>query len=231
MYIVFTDTELETLTDEQKAKLTSGDDGDDPRTLDTSDLREAAQVIGIDWTDLIPDEMEGENIVGLKKALARERKTARENEHDLKAARKRLGDGDSVKDGEIEKLKTRLAERDETITGLETDIKTTSQDAKISETVSKHKGDLDLLKPHLRSRLEENPEADLDEIMPDLKDKHPGAFQSSTHSGTGADPNRGSDSRTIGITSHPMRRSEMTDKQKNDYQKKHGLDALLDLPT
>lgn len=219
MKITFTEDELDSLPDDAREKL-----GDDLE-------------IEVDTLSELSDTFE--DVSGLKSALAKERKSHQDEKHARKSAEGKLaiaGDAEALaeKDAEIEKLKSdHAAEVESRDTEIKT-LKDTALTGKIASAVSKAGGNVDLLTPHLRAALAENPDLDIDEHVEGMKgdETFSGAFKATSHSGGGGDPSHGNES-TFGksrLHAMPMRRSEMTDRQKVDYQKQHGLDALLSLP-
>ena len=139
-------------------------------------------------------------------------------------------------------------------------IETIQIDSKVTEAISKAGGNVKLLKRIVRARLqlntddfsttvldsdEKTPKVDgdgnpvtIDALISEMRksDDYAGAFKASEHSGGGADPGKAGDGGQGGNGGMPkvnqgdLRRGTMSDKQKVDFQKAHGLDALLDLP-
>ena len=180
-----------------------------------------------------------ESVKGLKSALKKERALHTEEKHERKVAQGQLALADNdkealaEKDAEIATLKSEITERDSVISDLNRDIKTKDQDGKITDAVTKFKGNLDLLRPHVRAALDENPDADLDETMTMLRDTYPGAFKAAEQSGSGMTPGHTGDGpsgsqRNGGQV--PMRRSEFSDVQKVEYINQHGVDGFMSLP-
>ena len=181
-----------------------------------------------------------ESVKGLKSALTKERAghTQEKAAHQAAAEKLALASNDkealAEKDAEIATLKSEITERDSVISDLNRDIKTKDQDGKITDAVTKFKGNLDLLRPHVRAALDENPDADLDETMTMLRDTYPGAFKAAEQSGSGMTPGHTGDgpsgSHHNGGSQLPMRRSEFSDVQKVEYINQHGVDGFMSLP-
>ncbi len=145
---------------------------------------------------------------------------------ELNAAKEALAA--TVPKSELEAMTTQLEESRATSTKLQDE----ATQGKIATAVAKVGGNLAMLSPMIKAKLAENPELDLGEHLATLKNDADfgGAFKASSHSGGGSPPGKGGDGAKLGIASMPMRQSQMSTKQRNEYQKEHGLDALLDLP-
>lgn len=82
--------------------------------------------------------------------------------------------------------------------------------------------------------------AKLDSLISEMRksDTFASAFKATEQSGSGSDPGGDGGSGSTGNTggtppklkTEGLKRSEMSDRQKIDFQNEHGLDALLDLP-
>jgi len=169
------------------------------------------------------------------------------------------GEWDKIKIQMKEQHDAQLAQKDKAIARLTSQLERVQVDAKVVEAISKAGGNVELLTPHVRSRLQLNtddfsmtvldsdgktPKVDgdgnpvnIDALVSEMRksDTYAGAFKASEQSGGGADPGKGGDGGKGGNGGMPkitgdLRRSTMTEKQKVDFQKAHGLDALLDLP-
>ncbi len=181
-----------------------------------------------------------ENVKGLKSALKKERigHTQEKAAHQAAVEKLKLASNDTEalaeKDAEIGTLTQTITDKDSEITKLNGDIKTRDQDGKITDAVTKFKGNLDLLRPHVRAALDENPDADLDETMTMLRDTYPGAFKAAEQSGSGMTPGHTGDGpsglQRNGGSKLPMRRGEFSDVQKVEYIKQHGVDGFMSLP-
>ncbi len=231
---------------------------------------------------------EGEDeIQGLKKALQQEREAAKEAARKLKATQdanagidkekyeellqkeREAEEAAALKAGEFEKLKEQMvtqhqeqmSAKDNEIKRLQGQLEHVQIDSKVVEAISKAGGNVELLKPHVRSRLQLNTEdfttvvldqdgstpkvdADgnpvtIDTLISEMRksDTYAGAFKATDQSGSGSEPGQGGSSEggsgaggTPKLRTEGLKRSEMTDRQKVDYQQEHGLDALLELP-
>lgn len=226
-----------------------------------------------------------EDTAGLKSALQKERDSGKEAMRKLKATQEKFGSIDPekyqamldaeaeaetnrlAKAGEWDKMKeqmstqhaTELAGKDKEIARLRDQIEHVQIDSKVVEAISKSGGNVELLKPHVRSRLQLNTE-DFSTIVLDGDGKTPkvdgdgnpvtidaligemrkseiyaGAFKASEQSGSGSEPGKGGDGGTGIDGGKPkpngdLRLSTMTDREKIDYQKKYGIDAMMELP-
>lgn len=231
---------------------------------------------------------EGEDdIKGLKKALSEEREAKRKAERAAKAAQeansgidrdkyeelvekeRKAEEEAALKAGEFEKLKEQMkTARIESENKLKAEIK--RRDDKIEELtieaavvseVSKAGGNVELLRPHVRSHLKLDPDtldmvvldndrqtpkvdadgnpAKLESLISEMRksDTFASAFKATEQSGGGSDPGGDGSSGSTGkaggtpkLKTEGLKRSEMTDRQKIDFQNEHGLDALLELP-
>jgi hypothetical protein len=170
------------------------------------------------------------------------------------------GEWDKIKDQMTTQHGADIAAKDKEIARLTGQLEKVSVDSKIVEAISKAGGNVALLKPHVRSRVLLNtedfsttvldsdgktPKVDgdgnpvkIDDLISEMRksDTYAGAFKASKQSGSGSDPGKGGDGGQGGNGGKPivnagdLRRGTMSDKQKNEFQKEHGLDALLDLP-
>jgi hypothetical protein len=192
---------------------------------------------------------EGEDdIAGLRKALKEERATRRKLEHQNKSLRQIRdedgkpplddddGDHSEEKTAELETIRKeyekQLAEKDETITKLESSNVEKARAEKIAKAVATHGGDFEMIDPYIEKKLRENPDLDIDaEVAQLVKDK-PSVFKPkfAEHTGMGGQPGMESAGRSSLMRSANLQRSTMSDRQKIDYQKEHGLDALMALP-
>lgn len=217
--ITYSPDEIELLDDELKEQL---DDGVLEIEKTPEAIEEHFNIAG------------AEDVTGLRNALKEERTSRKEYERRAKSAEGRLAQGDlensnGEKDAEIAQLKSTLKERETEITTIRQEAQEKDISAKITTAVARHKGDVDLLMPHLKATLAENPDLDLDDAMSGLKERHPGAFRATSQSGGGSQP---------GTTGGPggvrqatrKRRSEMTEREKVDAQRDLGLDAYMELP-
>ena len=227
-----------------------------------------------------------EDTAGLKSALAKTRDEKRELARKLKNTSEKyagldLDEYESLKGasadaetakleaaGEWDKIKGQMItqhaaelqkERDENAR-LTRQLETVQVDSKVVSAISKAQGNVELLTPHVRSRLQLNtddftvtvldsdgktPKVDgdgnpvtIDALVSEMRksDTYAGAFKASDQSGSGSDPGKAGDGGTGSnggmpkVNAGDLRRGTMTDKQKNEFQKEHGLDALLDLP-
>jgi hypothetical protein len=126
--------------------------------------------------------------------------------------------------------------------------------------VSKAGGNVELLRPHVRSHLKLDPDtldmvvldndrqtpkvdadgnpAKLESLISEMRksDTFASAFKATEQSGGGSDPGGDGGSGSQGkpggtpVKTEGLKRSEMSERQKIDYQNEYGLDALLDLP-
>jgi hypothetical protein len=219
-----------------------------------------------------------EDVGGLKSALQKERDAAREAARKLKATQEKYGaiDPDKYqalldqeqdaetkrleKAGEWEKMKEQMSaahaadiqkERDENAR-LRGQLEHVQIDSKVVEAISKAEGNVELLKPHVRSRLQLNtddfttvvldsdgrtPKVDgdgnpvtIDTLIGEMRksDTYAGAFKATAQSGSGSDPAHGGDGPTGKDGGKPkitgdMRLSTMSDREKIDFQKEHGI--------
>lgn len=226
-----------------------------------------------------------EDTSGLKSALQKEREAARENAKKLKAVQEKyagfdLEEYNKLKDaeksaeqrkleeaGEFEKIKEQmreqhtadLAQKDQEIARLRGELEREKIDSKVVEAISKAEGNVELLKPHVRSRLQLDTDT-LDMVVLDSDGKTPkvdgdgnpvtiealvgemrdqptfaGAFKATDQSGTGSDPQKGGDTKANGANggtppAGDQSRSKMTELQKVEFIKEHGVDALMSLP-
>lgn len=227
-----------------------------------------------------------EDTAGLKSALAKTRDEKRELARKLKNTSEKFAgfdmdeyeklkgaetDAETAKlaaAGEWDKIKEQMItqhaadlqkERDENAR-LTRQLEAVQVDSKVVEAISKAGGNVELLKPHVRSRLQLNtddftttvldddgktPKVDgdgnpvtIDTLISEMRksDTYAGAFKASDQSGSGSDPGKAGDGPSGAnggmpkVNAGDLRRGTMSDKEKNEYQKEHGLDALLDLP-
>lgn len=116
----------------------------------------------------------------------------------------------------------------------EADKAQAEKDAAITEELQKAGGNIEALMPHVRSRADAAPERELSEIITDLRnsDSFAALFRGTGQSGGGAPVDGGSGGKIINMqkSKADLKRSTMTDREKVDFQREHGLDALLDLP-
>ena len=170
------------------------------------------------------------------------------------------GEWDKIKDQMVSQHATETASDKKENARLTKQIEKLQIDSKVTEAITKAGGNVALLKRIVRSRLqlntedfsttvldddEKTPKVDgdgnpvsIDDLISEMRksDTYAGAFKASKQSGSGSDPGKGGDGGTGGSGGKPivnagdLRRSTMTDKQKVDFQKEHGLNALLDLP-
>jgi hypothetical protein len=229
---------------------------------------------------------EVEDVGGLKSALTKTREEKREAARKLKLMQEKFsgfdveeyeklkaaemdaetakleaaGEWDKIKDQMKTQHAADLAAKDSIIARLTGQLETVQVDSKVVEAISKAGGNVELLKPHVRSRLQLNtddftttvldsdgktPKVDgdgnpvtIDTLISEMRksDTYAGAFKASDQSGSGSDPGKagdgpsGSNGGMPKINAGDLRRGTMTDAQKNAFQKEHGLDALLDLP-
>lgn len=225
-----------------------------------------------------------EDTSGLKSALAKEREAARKAAQKVKALESKLsgidpdkyqelldkeqtaeqqkleqaGEWDKIKEQMVAAHASELAAKDNDIERLTSQLETVQIDSKVVEAISKAGGNVELLKPHVRSRLQLNtddfsttildsdgktPKVDgdgnpvtIDTLISEMRksDTYAGAFKASEQSGSGSEPQSGGDGPssvnggTPRVESKP--RSQMSDREKVDFQKAHGLDAFMDLP-
>jgi hypothetical protein len=170
------------------------------------------------------------------------------------------GEWDKIKDQMITANDEVVAGKNKEIARLTGQLERVQVDSKVVEAISKAGGNVELLKPHVRQRLQLNtddfsttvldsdmktPKVDgdgnpvtIDDLISEMRksETYAGAFKASDQSGSGSEPGKGSDGPTGGSGGKPkvnagdLKRSTMTERQKVDFQKEHGLDALLDLP-
>lgn len=226
-----------------------------------------------------------EDVGGLKSALNKTRDEKRESGRKLKALQEKyagfdVDDYEKLKGletdaatakleaaGEWEKIKEQmttqhaesLSVKDKEIARVTRQLEKVEVDSKVIAAISKAGGNVELLTPHVRSRLQLNtddftvtvldsdgktPKVDgdgnpvtMDALVSEMRksETYAGAFKASEQSGSGSDPGKGGDGGSGGNGGMPkhagdLRRGTMTDKQKNEFQKEFGLDALLDLP-
>lgn len=226
-----------------------------------------------------------EDTGGLKSALQKERDAARTAAQKVKALEGKLAgiDPDKYKElldkeadaetkrleqaGEWTKMKEQmttqhaadLQKEREISARLTRQLETVQIDSKVIEAISKAGGNVELLKPHVRSRLLLNtddfsttvldtdgktPKVDgngnpvnIDALISEMRksDIYSGAFKASEQSGSGSEPNKGGSGANGNNGGKPLlngdlRLSTMTDRQKVDFQKAHGIDKLLELP-
>ena len=133
---------------------------------------------------------------------------------------------DTVPKSDFESLATELEESKATATKLQDE----ATQGKIATAVAKVGGNLAMLSPMIKAKLAESPDLDLDAHLTALRNDSDfgGAFKASDQSGGGGPA--GKDSTGTFKAKQSLRRSQMSDAEKNGYQKEHGLDALLDLP-
>jgi hypothetical protein len=229
---------------------------------------------------------EVEDTSGLKSALQKEREAARENAKRLKAVQEKYagfdleeyerlasaekdaetakleaaGEWDKIKVQMVEQHAQELSSKDAEIARLRGQLEHVQIDSKVVESISKAGGNVELLKPHVRSRLQLNtddfsttvldgdgrtPKVDadgnpvsIDALISEMRksDTFASAFKATDQSGSGSEPQKGgSDGDTGNSGGMPkitgdLRRSTMSDAEKVAFQKAHGLDALLELP-
>jgi hypothetical protein len=227
-----------------------------------------------------------EDTSGLKSALTKTREEKREAARQLKLLREKFagfdieeyeklkaaetdaetakleaaGEWDKIKAQMINQHNEELARRENEISRYKSQLETVQVDAKVVEAISKAGGNVELLKPHVKSRLQLNtddftttvldfdgttPKVDgdgnpvtIDTLISEMRksDTYASAFKASDQSGSGSDPGKASDGPSGSNGGMPklnagdLRRGTMSDKQKVDFQTEHGLDALLDLP-
>ena len=226
-----------------------------------------------------------EDTGGLKSALTKEREAARAAAQKVKALESKLAgvDPDKYKElldkeadaetkrleqaGEWTKMKDQMIQQHTADVQKERDnsarlmrqLESVQIDSKIVEALSKAGGNVELLKPHVRSRLLLNtddfsttvldtdgktPKVDgngnpvtIDDLISEMRksDIFSGGFKASEQSGSGSEPGKGESGSNGSNGGKPLmngdlKLSTMTDRQKIDYQKAHGIDKLLDLP-
>lgn len=227
-----------------------------------------------------------EDVGGLKSALQKNREEKRENARKLKLLQEKFagfdvdeyeslkaaqadaetqrleaaGEWDKIKEQMITQHNADLAQKDAQIARLTGQLETVQIDSKVVEAISKAGGNVELLKPHVRGRLQLNsddfsttvldsdgktPKVDgdgnpvtIETLISEMRksETYASAFKASEQSGSGSEPGKGGDGPTGSnggmpkINAGDLRRGTMTDAQKNAFQKEHGLDALLDLP-
>jgi hypothetical protein len=184
---------------------------------------------------------EGEDdIAGLRKALETEREHKRKAERQAKQFKE---DNKGLSREDFDKMEAAQTEQLATIKNLQAELETTKQelskkgdeilDGRIGTAVAQANGNLALLKPVIREKLQENPEADIAEMVESMKQDETfgSAFKATAHSGGGSLPQESSgrpEAQNAG--KYPTRRSEFTDRQKVDYQNEFGLDSYMDIP-
>lgn len=189
----------------------------------------------------------------LKKALGEEREFRRKAERSLKQAQdanKGIGDQtakieeleqaiDALKqqrDADAEELGKAIAERDElkaSAEKAEADRATAEKDAAITEELQKAGGNIEALMPHVRSRADAAPERALTDIIGDLRnsDSFASLFRGTGQTGGGSMSEGSSGGKITNITeSKNLRRGTMTEREKIDYQREHGIEGLMSLP-
>lgn len=225
-----------------------------------------------------------EDVGGLKSALQKERETARATARENKSLKEKLSGVDPEKykelldkeaeaeqsalekAGEWDKIKAQmstqhaadLASKDKEIARLQRQLEHVQIDSKVVEAISKAGGNVELLKPHVRSRLQLNtddfstvvldtdgktPKVDgdgnpvtIDALVGEMRtsETYSGAFKATAQSGGGSDPQHGNDGPAGKGGGKPngegKSRSQMTDREKVDFQKAHGIDKFMDLP-
>jgi len=228
-----------------------------------------------------------ENIKGLKSALDKEREAKRDYERKLKqvqdansgidkekyeallekereaeeAAALKAGEFDKLKEQMVKQQQEALAAKEAEITRRDRKIEELTIDAAVTSEIAKAGGNVDLLRPHVKSRLRldsdtlemvvldgdgKTPKVDgdgnparLETLVGEMRksDTFAGAFKATEQSGGGSEPGTGGSGEGGGgkggtpkLNTEGLKRSTMTDRQKVDFQKTHGLDALLDLP-
>lgn len=227
-----------------------------------------------------------EDTSGLKSALTKTRDEKRELARKLKATSEKFAgfdveeyetlkgaatDAETAKleaAGEWDKIKEQMttqhaadmAGKDAEIARLTGQLESVQIDSKVVEAISKAGGNVELLKPHVRQRLQLNtddftttvldsdgktPKVDgdgnpvtMDALISEMRksDTYAGAFKASDQSGSGSDPGKagdgpsGANGGTPTVIAGDLRRGTMSDADKNAFQREHGLDALLDLP-
>jgi hypothetical protein len=236
---------------------------------------------------LIPPEgfESASDVKGLKTALEKEREAAREAARKLKAVQeansgidrekyeallekertaeeeklKKAGEWDKMREQMVSKHGEALSAKDKEIQRLTQEINAIKRDVAVVEAISKAKGNVELLKPHVLSRVKLNmddfsvqvleadgttPKVDgngnpvtIDALVGEMSSSKTfaSAFAGSTESGSGSVPQKGGEGNANANGGKPiqkegLRRSQMTERQKIDYQKEYGLDALMDLP-
>ena len=230
---------------------------------------------------------EGEDDVkGLKKALEAEREAARKAQRQLKQAQEASSGIDkdkyeellkkeqeaeeaaALKAGEFEKLKEQmlskhkeaLAAKENEIARYRSKVEELTIEAAVVNEVARAGGNVELLRPHVRSHLKLDPDtlemvvldndrqtpkvdgdgkpAKLESLISEMRksDIFASAFKATEQSGGGSDPGgdggSGSTGKTGGtpLKKEGLKRSTMSDREKIDFQKEHGLDALMNLP-
>lgn len=196
-----------------------------------------------------------EHTAGLRSALQTEREAARTN---AKKAKKANGLIDELRESagvetpeeltdfvktaqageEIDKLNNQVADLTKQVDELSVTNAKLQDDAeigKISAAITNARGNVKMLMPHVRQALKDDPNMDVESFVASMRadDAFAGAFAATDMSGSGSEPQKGGDGPSTlgrGMHSKPLRRSTMTDREKVDYQKQYGLDALLDLP-
>ena len=232
---------------------------------------------------LVPED-QIEDTAGLKSALQKEREKARKEEKARKALEGKIsgidldkynelldaeataeekklqqaGEWDKIKEQMKEAHATEIGSKDAEIARLRGELEREKIDSKVVAAISKADGNVELLTPHVRSRLQLDPDT-LEMVVLDTDGKTPkvdgdgnpvnietlvgemrdqptfaGAFKAPEQSGSGSDPQKGGDGPSGNNGGKPKSeakpRSQMTDREKIDYQKEHGLDAFMELP-
>lgn len=229
-----------------------------------------------------------EDTSGLKSALQKERENARKFAREKKALEDKIGGVDleeynKLKEeheqqetrkleeaGEFEKIKEQmraahakeLANKEKEIDRLTGEIRHQKVESAATQALADAGGNVELLKPHLLSRLKLNtddfsvqvleadgatPKVDgggnpvnIDALVSEMRDSDTFAsgFKATQQSGSGSEPTEGGgdilpgQGKPNGGTppAGTKPRSQMTDREKIDYQREHGIDALLNLP-
>lgn len=178
-----------------------------------------------------------EQVEGLKSALEKTREEKRKlkakdetMQNNIDALTNELDalQAATVPKSDFDALTTELEERQTENTTLRDEATT----GKIATAVAKAGGSLAMLSPMIKAKMAENPKLDIDVHLATLKNDSDfgGAFKASDQSGGGGPSGKTSSATFKAMQSANLRRGSMTDAQKNEYQKTHGLDALLDLP-
>jgi hypothetical protein len=231
---------------------------------------------------------EAEDTSGLKSALQKERENARKAAREKKALEDKFGNIDleeinQLKEekeqaetrkleekGEFEKIKDQMREqhakeiaaKDKEIDRLTGEIRHQKVESTATQALADAGGNVELLKPHLLSRLKLNtddfsvlvleddgktPKVDasgnpvnIDALVSEMRDSDTFAsgFKATSQSGSGSEPTEGGGDQPPGqgkpnggtppVGTKP--RSQMSDREKIDFQKEHGIEKLLALP-